>query len=108
MALHHLPDFWKQKALIRLQGMLKPNGRLFLADVVFTEKEYENNIQAWITRLASKMGEEMAEDISRHIRKEHSTFSWIMEGLLLRAGFRIDHVEYADGVLAKYFCTKIT
>jgi len=108
MALHHLPDFWKQKALARLQGMLKPNGKLFLADVVFTEKMYENNIQAWIDKLASKMGEEMTEDMSRHIRTEHSTFSWIMEGLLLRAGFKIDHAEYTDGVLAKYFCTKVT
>jgi hypothetical protein len=30
-----------------------------------------------------------------------------MEGLLARAGFNIDNVEYTSGVLAKYFCTKI-
>lgn len=106
MALHHLPDFWKQKALTRLQEMLKPNGKFFLADVVFTEENYESSIQAWINKLASEMGKEMAEDISRHIRCEHSTFSWIMEGLLQRAGFRIDLAEYTDGVLARYFCTK--
>jgi len=107
MALHHLPDFWKQKALTRLNGMLKPGGRFYLHDVVFSEKDYEVNIQTWINKLSSKMGAEMAEDVSRHVRKEHSTFTWIMEGLLSRAGFRIDHAEYSDGVLAKYFCTKI-
>lgn len=29
-----MPDFWRQKALRRLNKMLKPGGRLFLADVV--------------------------------------------------------------------------
>lgn len=108
MALHHLPDLWKQKALTRLHGMLKQGGRLYLADVVFSEKDYEANIQSWINKMASKMGPQMAKDTSRHIRKEHSTFTWIMEGLLSRAGFKIDRTEYSDGVLAKYYCTKIS
>jgi hypothetical protein len=30
-----------------------------------------------------------------------------MEGLLARAEFRIDRVDYIDGVLAGYYCTKI-
>ena len=106
MALHHLPDFWKQKALHRLNGMLKPNGKLFLADVVFTEKDVEKNVNAMINNLAAKAGPEMAEDASRHVRKEYSTFTWIMEGLLSRSGFKIDHADYIDGVLAKYLCTK--
>lgn len=106
LALHHLPDFWKQKALQRLNGMLNSGGRFFLVDVVFSEKEYEKNIPVWITKLTSKVGPEMAEDVSRHVRKEYSTFTWIMEGLLVRAGFRIDASEYSEGVLAKYLCTK--
>jgi ubiquinone/menaquinone biosynthesis C-methylase UbiE len=106
MALHHLPDFWKHKALSRLNGMLKDGGRLFLADVVFSDNEYEKNIQAWMTRL-TEAGSDMAGNVSRHVSKEHSTFTWIMEGLLVRSGFEIDRAEYSEGVLAKYFCTKI-
>lgn len=107
MVLHHLPDFWKQKALCRLNQMLKPGARLFLADVVFAEENYEANITAWLNTLTATAGPEIAQDIHRHVRNEHSTFTWILEGLLTRAGFRIDRAQYADGVLAKYACTKI-
>jgi putative AdoMet-dependent methyltransferase len=107
MALHHLPDFWKQKALIGISGMLKPGGKLFLADVIFSEKEYETSIARWIQEMAAKTGPDLAADLTRHICAEYSTFAWIMEGLLVRAGFRIDHAEHTNGVLAKYLCTKI-
>lgn len=107
MALHHLPDFWKQKALLRLNAMLKPGGKLFLADVVFSENGYEANIAKWIQEMTAKVGEDMAVDLKSHLCTEFSTFTWIMEGLLKRAGFGIDNAEYTGGVLAKYFCTKI-
>ena len=107
MALHHLPDFWKQKALLRLSGMLKRGGRLVLADVVFSEEDYETNIAKWIQEMTAKAGSDTKTDITRHICAEYSTFAWILEGLLLRAGFQIDHAEHTNGVLAKYLCTKI-
>ncbi|WP_252720640.1 class I SAM-dependent methyltransferase, partial [Acinetobacter baumannii] len=37
-ALHHLPDFWKAVALARLFNALKPGGKLFLRDIVFSDK----------------------------------------------------------------------
>lgn len=52
-------------------------------------------------------GGEMTADLESHLCTEFSTFAWIVEGLLERAGFRIDAAEPAQGVLAKYFCTKI-
>ena len=107
MALHHLADFWKQTALCRLNGMLTDGGRLCLADVVFGEEDCARHITAWIAKLERLVGPEMAEDITRHIRKEHSTYTWIMEGLLERAGFRIDERAYQEGVTARYFCTKV-
>ena len=107
MALHHLSDFWKQKALNRLSGLLKPGGRLYLADVVFSEENVEANISAWIDQLTSQAGPDMADDIVRHVRQEYSTFTWILEGMLTRAGFRIDQSEYFNGVLARYFATKM-
>jgi len=106
LALHHLPDFWKFAALNRMNGMLKDEGRLFLMDVVFSDVCYEENITKWIARIEHAAGPQMAEDVRMHVKKEYSTYTWIMEGLLARAGFRIDKASYQDGVLARYFCTK--
>jgi putative AdoMet-dependent methyltransferase len=107
LALHHLPDFWKQKALNRLAGMLKPGGRFHLADVVFVAENCDQNIAAWIAQMEARAGPEVAESIRGHVRKEYSTFTWILEGMLARAGFRIDQAEYPGGVLARYTCTKV-
>lgn len=106
LALHHLPDFWKRAALARLAGMLKPGGRLHLLDVVFQEENLAANVEAWIAAMAAKGGAEVGESIRAHVAKEYSTLAWIMEGLLERAGFRIDQAEYSGGVLANYYCTK--
>ncbi len=107
LALHHLPDFWKQAALDRLAGMLKPGGKFHLMDVVFAPENREANIEAWIGKIGAQAGPEGAESIRSHVRKEFSTYTWILEGLLARAGFRIDAAECADGVLANYYCTRV-
>jgi len=64
------------------------------------------NIETWINRLSAIGGEDLVKDIKEHIKKEFSTFGWIMEGLLIKAGFQIDKSEYIDGVIARYICTK--
>ena len=107
LALHHLPDFWKGVALSRLNAMLKPEGRLFLYDVVYSERHCETNISEWVASQAKVGGREAVEDVETHIREEYSTFTWIMESLLEKSGFRIDTVNYDKGVLAQYVCTKI-
>ena len=107
LALHHLPDFWKLAALSRINTILKDRGRLFLMDVVFSEENYVENITNWITGIERNAGPETAEDIRMHVQKEYSTFTWIMEGLLARTGFRIDQSDHENGVIARYLCTKI-
>jgi putative AdoMet-dependent methyltransferase len=108
--LHHLPDFWKLVGLQRAANMLKPGGRLYLFDVVFRSDMagYETRFDGWIQSMAEKVGAEFAAEAETHIRDEYSTFDWIMEGLLNRAGFQIDHAEYMDGFSAAYLCTKAT
>ena len=106
LALHHLPDFWKQQALARLAGMLKPGGKLHLMDVVFAAENAAANIAAWIAQMEATGGAEVADSIRAHVGREYSTFTWIMEGLLERAGFRIDRAEHSGGVLSHYYCTK--
>jgi putative AdoMet-dependent methyltransferase len=106
MALHHLPDFWKQNALSRMAGLLKPGGRFHLADVVFSDEDTDQHIEAWIERMGKLGGSDILSSIRSHVRKEYSTFTWILEGILTRAGFRIEEAEFSDGVFARYTCIK--
>ena len=94
--------------LKRLHGLLKEGGRLYVSDVVFSFpiEEYEDQFNGWIAWWNETVGPEMVPHAERHIREKYSTFGWIMEGLLTRAGFRIDSADY-DEVIAKYLCTKM-
>jgi hypothetical protein len=42
-----------------------------------------------------------------HVREEHSTFGWIVEGMLQRAGFEIVEADYLTPESAQYVCKKI-
>jgi len=91
-ALHHLPDFWKLIALRRAAEMLKAGGRFFLFDIVFPSEaaDLEDQINAWVRSTALQSGPERSAEAEIHIREEYSTYDWIMEGLLERAGFEIE------------------
>jgi putative AdoMet-dependent methyltransferase len=107
LALHHLPDFWKFVALQRMAQMLRPGGRLLLFDVVFSfDTYYEANIKRFIQAMADRMGDEMKHELETHIRQEYSTFDWIMEEMLKKAGFKIKKTEYKEGFFANYLCEK--
>ena len=93
-------------ALKRLNALLRYGVRLHLMDVTFVQG-CEANIDVWIAEMGHDAGPMLEEEVSRHVRKEYSTFAWILEGLLERAGFRIDNRDHTDGVLARYFCTKV-
>jgi SAM-dependent methyltransferase len=107
-ALHHLPDFWKQVALIRIAGMMKVGGRLFIRDVVysFDPARAESFFDGYLSRMAEVGGEGTPRDILIHIRDEHSTIGWILEGMIERAGFSIERAEYRAGFIATYLCIK--
>ncbi len=110
-ALHHLPDFWQAIALRRIAEMLRPDGVLRLSDVVysFDPTDAESRIEAWITDLMAtdvETGWTRAE-IAEHVRDENSTFSWLLEPMIARAGFEIIDATYsASQMLAHYLCRK--
>ncbi len=108
LALHHLPDFWKQIALLNMNGLLKPGGRLYLRDVVFSLKleKYEATVNHVLDNFRKISGEEMMEKFSNHVRNEYSTFDWVMEEMLYRAGFDIERADYGDNFMAVYVCMK--
>ena len=111
-ALHHLPDFWKALALRRVAGLLAPEGVLRLSDVVysFAPAEAEQRIDAWITETMSAdvEGGWTRAELAEHVRDEHSTFTWLLEPMIERAGLEITDADYsASGVFARYLCTKL-
>lgn len=107
-AFHHLPDFWKAMALVRVNRMLKPGGRLFLRDVVFSfpPAEAPQAIEDWIDWMLANTGYARAE-VATHVRDEHSTFAWIIEGLLDRTGFRLCWSEIGGPTYADYLAEKV-
>lgn len=108
LALHHLPDFWKQIALKRISDMLKEGGILYIKDTVysFDMNNYRQFFNQWISGTLISAGEELAHEVEVAVREEFSTCDWIMEGLLRHAGFKIQKVEYDQGFLAQYICIK--
>ena len=81
-------------ALKRIFGMLKNSGKFFLKDTVysFDENTYEAFFNNLINIIRKAGGTQIANDLEIGIRDEYSTPGWIMEALLLRAGFTINEV----------------
>jgi SAM-dependent methyltransferase len=110
-ALHHLPDFWKAVALDRIAALVRSGGLLRLRDLVFSFDPDEAGpiIEAWLAR-APKRPEEgwTRSELEEHVREEHSTFSWLLEPMLERAGFAIRDASYSETrTYAAYLCTKL-
>jgi len=109
-ALHHLPDFWKAIALRRVAAMLRPGGVLRLHDLVyaFDPADAEPAIEAWLAHAVERpeVGWTAAE-LATHVREEHSTYAWLLEPMLQRAGFEIREASRRpSGTYAAYTCVK--
>lgn len=109
-ALHHLPDFWKSLALTRMRNLVREGGTLRLSDIVFSFPPHQaaERIESWCATLpeAAPEGEWVRADIAEHVRDEHSTYSWLLEPMIERSGFRIESAVYSDdGFFAEYIAT---
>lgn len=109
-ALHHLPDFWKALALERIAAMLAPGGVLRLHDLVFSFDPHEagRTIEAWLAGASERPADGWTRaELETHVREEYSTFSWLLEPMLERAGFEIREVQYRPSrTYAAYTCVK--
>ena len=103
-ALHHLPDFWKEVALRRVAGMLKPEGKFFLNDVVFSFplSEYPQRFAQWIESLP----EDTRENAKGHLSREYSSPWWLMRFLLDRSGFRVVKDWTPGGFISAFLCSR--
>jgi SAM-dependent methyltransferase len=109
-ALHHLPDFWKAVALVRVAAMLRPGGVLRLRDLVYSCEpgEADRTVEAWLAGAADRPEDGWTRaELEVHLREEYSTFNWLLEPMLERAGFEIRDAEYsASQIFAAYVCVK--
>ena len=109
-ALHHLPDFWKAIALRRIARLMRPGGSFMLRDLIFSFEPEESDqvVEAWI-RAAPGRSESgwTRSELETHLRDEHSTFTWLIEPMLERAGFEIQSATYDESkVFAAYTCAR--
>ena len=108
-ALHHLPDFWKALALVRIARLLRPGGVLRLRDLIydFAPHDAEAALEAWFSRAAAEPATGYTrEDLERHVEDEFSTFRWLLEPMLQAAGFEIVSVGYVEHVYGAYTCIR--
>ena len=109
-ALHQLPDLWKAVAVSRMADLLRPGGVLLLRDLVFSfnPRELESHVEPWLAGAApSPDAGWTAQEYETHLREEHSTFSWLLEPMLDRAGFDVLEVEHRDSRLySRYACVR--
>ena len=111
-ALHHLPDFWKALALIRIARMLQPAGDPYLAgsrlllrpwsSEVFKSRRGSIPLQPTLRVVGHRA------QLAEHVRTEHSTFTWLLEPMLERAGFEVRPRSLSDdGIYAAYTCVRL-
>lgn len=104
LALHHLPDFWKAIALKNIADALKPGGRFYLYDVVYTFpiEEWRQGVQGLLDDMESAAGHEA----EKHVSSEYSTFSWYLEELLQKVGLQVEGVYDDYSFVRAYACCK--
>jgi SAM-dependent methyltransferase len=109
-ALHHLPDFWKAVALRRMHDLLAGGGTLVLRDIVyaFEPTEADAVLAAWYAAAPADPADGWtAGELEHHVRTEHSTFTWLLEPLLERAGFEVRDAWYSESrTYARYVCKR--
>jgi ubiquinone/menaquinone biosynthesis C-methylase UbiE len=108
-ALHHLPDFWKALALQRIAAILKPGGVLCLRDLVFSFdlNQAESAIESWLAGASNDPALGWTrQELEIHLREEYSTFSWLLEPMIERAGFDIHDVQHKGAIYSRYICVK--
>jgi SAM-dependent methyltransferase len=106
-ALHHLPDFWKGVALTRIHDLLAPGGVLVLRDLVydFEPAETDGWIEDWLAGAAPTPAEGWTRgELETHVRTEHSTYAWLLEPLLERAGFEILERDVDGRIYGTHVC----
>ncbi|HMB05836.1 MAG TPA: hypothetical protein VKP69_19125 [Isosphaeraceae bacterium] len=90
-----------------MRKILRPGGVLRLLDIAYSFEPHQiaDRVEQWRSTLPveASAGEWVQADIDEHVRDEQSTFTWLLEPMMERSGFRIDDAAYSsDGFHAEY------
>ena len=89
---------------------MKRGGVLRLSDVVYSfgPAEAEQRIEAWCATAGTDVETDWSrQELEEHVRDEHSTFTWLLEPAIERAGFEIETANYSpDGIFAEYIARR--
>ncbi|MDO5554614.1 MAG: macro domain-containing protein [Planctomycetia bacterium] len=107
LALHHLNDLWKGVALANIYRWLKPGGLFLLTDVTFNCNASELDSYLF-DFFPDGMDSDMMLKFYDHIRKENSTYNWIMEKLIENTGFTLLREKQFGPVQYLYLCERTT
>ncbi|NLD99540.1 MAG: hypothetical protein GX640_06665 [Fibrobacter sp.] len=91
-----------------MNRMLKIGGILYIFDIVFDFEpaDYKHCIDHFISDFEKVTGPDFTAEIETHIRDEYSTFRWILDEMIQRAGFKIIECRSSDGFTTEYHCVK--
>ena len=105
--LHHLPDFWKAVALSRILAALKPGAHFYLRDIVFVSMPdgTDRDVEEWAD-FNTKNHDFSRESVVTHMRDEYSTFGWVIERMLVDAGFELVSANYHAPLHGTYLLRK--
>ncbi|HZR71581.1 class I SAM-dependent methyltransferase [Bradyrhizobium sp.] len=105
--LHHLPDFWKAVAMSRIFTALKPGANFYLRDIVFvrTPDGTERDVDEW-AEFSISNHDFNRDSVVTHMRDEYSTFGWVIERMLVEAGFELTSVDYHAPLHGTYLLRK--
>ena len=96
--------------MVRVGAILRPGGVFHLRDLTYSLHPLETDgvIESWLTGASRHpdVGWTRTE-LEAHVREEHSTFAWLLEPMLERAGLKIHERELSDSqIYATYICRK--
>jgi 2-polyprenyl-3-methyl-5-hydroxy-6-metoxy-1,4-benzoquinol methylase len=105
--LHHLPDFWKAVAMARIFAALKPGANFYLRDIVFvrTPDGTERDVEEW-AEFSISNHDFNRDSVITHMRDEYSTFGWVIERMLVDAGFELVSADYHAPLHGTYLVRK--
>jgi 2-polyprenyl-3-methyl-5-hydroxy-6-metoxy-1,4-benzoquinol methylase len=105
--LHHLPDFWKSVSMSRIFAALKPGANFFLRDIVFvrTPDGAERDVEEW-AEFSITNHDFDHDSVVTHMRDEYSTFGWVVERMLVDAGFELTSADYHAPLHGTYLLRK--
>ena len=109
-ALHHLPGLLEgDRALRRLAALLVPGGMSAPRPCVLVRHRGTRSAHRGLARLAANAPEDgwTRDELATHLRDEYSTFTWLLEPMIVAGVRRFAAAEYTpNGVHAAYVCVK--